>query len=62
GPRDEQELSSAIYEAAKGHGLEPKNFFKVVYRAMIGKEQGPRLAGFILTLGGERVAKILGGY
>jgi lysyl-tRNA synthetase class 1 len=62
GPREEKELSTAIFDAAKANGLEPKAFFKVVYQALIGKDQGPRLAGFVLTLGGERVARILSGY
>jgi lysyl-tRNA synthetase class 1 len=62
GPKDEKELSTAIFSAAKDNGLEPKDFFKLVYRALIGKDQGPRLAGFVLTLGGDRVAKILAAY
>jgi lysyl-tRNA synthetase class 1 len=62
GPKDEKDLSTAIFDAAKANGLEPKAFFKLVYRAIIGKEQGPRLAGFVLTLGGERVARILAAY
>ena len=59
---DEKSLSEAIYRIAGEAGLDPKAFFKVVYRGLIEKEQGPRLAGFLLILGRERVLDLLGGY
>jgi lysyl-tRNA synthetase class 1 len=62
GPKDEKLLAEAIYAAAQANGMEPKALFKLAYRALIDKEQGPRLAGFLLSLGGERVAKILSAY
>jgi lysyl-tRNA synthetase class 1 len=59
---DEKTLAEAIYRIAGEAGLEPKEFFKVVYRALIQKDQGPRLAGFLLILGRERVLELLAGY
>jgi lysyl-tRNA synthetase class 1 len=59
---DEKTLAEAIYRIAAEAGLEAKEFFKVVYRALIEKEQGPRLAGFLLILGRERVLQLLGSY
>jgi lysyl-tRNA synthetase class 1 len=56
---DEKSLSEAIYAAAHQAGLEPKDFFTVIYRLLIGRERGPRLAGFILTVGRERVLERL---
>jgi lysyl-tRNA synthetase, class I len=60
--RDEKAMSESIYAIAQGNGIEPKDFFKAVYLALVGKEQGPRLAAFILTVGKERIVKILSGY
>jgi lysyl-tRNA synthetase class 1 len=62
GPSEEKTLSEAIFAAAQSNGLEPKALFKVAYQALIVKDQGPRLAGFILAVGGERVARILSAY
>ena len=59
---DEKSLSEAIYTLAKEAGMEPKEFFKLVYRVLIEKEMGPRLAGFLLTIGKERALELLGGY
>jgi len=61
-PSDEKALAEEIFAIAQKNGLEPKAFFKAVYQALIGKDQGPRLAGFILAVGVERVLKILSGY
>ena len=59
---DEKSLSEAIYAVAAASEIEPKEFFRVVYRALIEQEAGPRLAGFLLTVGKERVGKLLAGY
>jgi lysyl-tRNA synthetase class 1 len=59
---DEKTLAEAIYRISGEAGLEPKEFFKVVYRALIQKDQGPRLAGFLFILGRERVLELLAGY
>lgn len=59
---DEKSLSEAIYRLAGEAGLDPKEFFKLVYRALIEKEMGPRLAGFLLTLGRQRVTDLLSAY
>jgi lysyl-tRNA synthetase class 1 len=57
---DEKRLSEAIYATAREAGLEPKDFFTVIYRLLIGRERGPRLAGFILIVGRRRVLERLG--
>ncbi len=59
---DEKSLAEAIYRIAGEAGLDSKEFFKVAYRALIEKEQGPRLAGFLLILGADRVLQLLGAY
>jgi len=56
---DEKLLYEEFYNISKSSGIEPKEFFKVCYRILINKERGPRLAPFILTLGKERVVRLL---
>ncbi len=53
----ENELFNAIYELCKKNDVKPKEFFQAAYIVLLGKEQGPRLAPFILTLG-ERAVKL----
>ena len=58
----EQELSQKIYDAAVGCGIKPKELFGIMYRVLIGKEQGPRLASFMKIIGKEKLEKILSNY
>jgi lysyl-tRNA synthetase class 1 len=60
--RDEKELEQALYDIAQSHGFASKEFFSLMYRVLIGKEKGPRLAGFMQTIGQDRVLKILESY
>ncbi|MFO8065367.1 MAG: lysine--tRNA ligase [Spirochaetia bacterium] len=60
--RGEKELEQALYEIAQKHGFASKDFFTLMYRVLIGKDKGPRLAGFMQTIGRERVLDILRNY
>jgi lysyl-tRNA synthetase class 1 len=62
GRHDEKSLAEAVYRIAAEAGMDSKDFFKTVYQALIEKDQGPRLAGFLLILGGDRVLDLLSGY
>ncbi len=59
---DEKSLAQAIYDIAAAHQIEAREFFRVMYQVLVGKDQGPRLAGFLITLGAERVLQILQSY
>ncbi len=59
---NEKAVAEAIYEAATRAGTDGKTLFRAAYQALVGKDQGPRLAGFLGTLGKERVAAILAVY
>lgn len=59
---DEESLGTAIYDIARDEEVDAKDLFVLVYRVLIGKEKGPRLAGFILTVGREKVMEILDRY
>jgi lysyl-tRNA synthetase class 1 len=59
---DEKTLAEAVYRIADEQEVDRKRFFQVMYQALIGKERGPRLAGFLITIGPERIAAILSEY
>ncbi|WP_455381450.1 lysine--tRNA ligase [Salinispira pacifica] len=59
---DEKSLAEAIYRIAGEAGVEAKALFTAMYRILVGRERGPRLAGFILTIGRERVLELLEEY
>ena len=56
---NENTLFQEFYNICKQTSIEPKNFFSVVYRVLINREKGPKLAGFILQIGKERIARLL---
>ena len=56
---DEKELHNEFYSLSEKTGLDPKEFFRAAYLVLIGKERGPKLANFILTLGKEKAIKVL---
>lgn len=56
---DEGSLFEEFYNICNGLKIDNKIFFKGVYLALIGKERGPKLAGFILTLGVKKVVNLL---
>ncbi|MFN2312109.1 MAG: hypothetical protein ABR590_08645, partial [Spirochaetia bacterium] len=55
-------LAEELYRVSRDAGVEPKDFFVVMYKVLIGKEKGPRLAAFIRTVGRERVVALLERY
>lgn len=62
GSKDEKALGEAIYAVAQNNGLEPKALFRATYQALMGKDQGPRLASFLMAIGAEKIAFILKAY
>ena len=59
---DEKSLNNRIYALAEEAGLDPKDLFRVTYQALVGKDQGPRLASFLKIIGRDRLLKVLGAY
>lgn len=55
----EAELQTEIYETARKHNIEPKNFFWLLYQAILGKDAGPKLGPFILAAGKEKIGDLL---
>jgi lysyl-tRNA synthetase class 1 len=59
---DDKACAQAIYQAAEEAGLEGKELFRAAYQALIGKDQGPRLANFIRSIEQQRLMEILAEY
>jgi lysyl-tRNA synthetase class 1 len=59
---DEKSMQERIYELADEHGVDKKRIFAVMYEVLIGKERGPRLGGFLLAIGRDRLLQILDTY
>lgn len=58
----DKECQQAMYDIATEMGLESKALFTALYHALIGKDQGPRLANFMKIIGKEKLAQILSVY
>ena len=56
---DDKMLHEKMYEMIHAHELEPMQVFTLLYRKLINLEKGPKLAGFIRTIGIDRVSKLL---
>ena len=59
---DDKVCSTAVYAAAEKAGVDGKVLFGAAYQALIGKDQGPRLANFLRSINKERLLDILKNY
>ena len=59
---DDKSCAEAIYRIAEEQGMEGKALFRAAYQALIGKDQGPRLANFLRSISRERLLGILASY
>ncbi|MDR2501246.1 MAG: lysine--tRNA ligase [Treponema sp.] len=59
---DDKSCAEAIYRVAAEHSMDGKALFQAAYRALIGKNQGPRLANFLRSIEQERLLAILESY
>jgi lysyl-tRNA synthetase class 1 len=59
---DDKSCAEAIYRAAEAAGMDGKLLFRAAYQALIGKDQGPRLANFLKSIDKDRLLQILEHY
>ncbi|MDR1400649.1 MAG: lysine--tRNA ligase [Treponema sp.] len=59
---DDKPCAEAIYKVAEDAGLDAKALFRAAYQALIGKDQGPRLASFLRSIHKDRLMGILAAY
>ena len=59
GPTSVDALQNSIFEVAKKNGIDPPEFFKMLYGILLGSPRGPRLGPYIEAMGRENVADAL---
>jgi lysyl-tRNA synthetase class 1 len=59
---DDKSCAAIIYQVAEDHQMDGKLLFRASYDALIGKDQGPRLANFLRSIRKDRLLGILGEY
>jgi lysyl-tRNA synthetase class 1 len=52
-------IQSEIFSIARKRGVQPKEFFTILYRILINTDKGPRLGNYIVDLGIDRTSKQL---
>jgi lysyl-tRNA synthetase class 1 len=55
----EKSMAEAVYAAAHDNGVEPTELFRISYQIIVGKDKGPRLAGFIMLCGKDKILPLL---
>lgn len=55
----ENELYEKIYAICKEYEVKPQRFFSLLYKILISKEEGPRLATFVFAVGKDKVKKLV---
>jgi lysyl-tRNA synthetase class 1 len=56
---DSDKIQNAIFNEAKNHALQPRNFFRILYTILMGTPQGPRLGPYVLSMGKQNVIDAL---
>ena len=59
GEKEPADLQNEIYQIAKNNGVQPKEFFKVLYRIILAADRGPKLGPFVLDIGRRKVASAI---
>ncbi len=54
-----EEIQSRAFAIARESGMEPKEFFRLIYNVLTGQDSGPRLGSFVKLLGQDKVAAML---
>ncbi len=54
-----EKIQSAIFEVARQNNLKPRNFFRTLYRILLGASSGPRLGPYIIAMGRRNVIEAL---
>jgi lysyl-tRNA synthetase class 1 len=57
--KDPDAIQNAAFEALKRNGLEPREFFPVVYSVLLGSDRGPRLGPYVVDAGPPAVSEAL---
>ncbi|UCH31908.1 MAG: lysine--tRNA ligase [Candidatus Bathyarchaeota archaeon] len=52
-------IQSAVFEIARKHNIQPRQFFRRIYMILLGTRAGPRLGPYIIAMGRQNVIEAL---
>jgi len=55
-------IQTLIYETSKKFEIQPKDFFRLLYRILINSDRGPKLGNYLVDLGIKRACEIIEKY
>jgi lysyl-tRNA synthetase, class I len=58
-PDNAKILQSRVFSIARANGIEPKEFFALLYRMFLNTDRGPRIGNYLLDLGINRATNLL---
>ncbi|MDW0121711.1 MAG: lysine--tRNA ligase [Nitrososphaeraceae archaeon] len=61
-PDNAKNLQSNVFSIARANGIEPKEFFALLYRMFLNTDRGPRIGNYFLDLGIDRATSLLKRY
>src|SRR5437879_1752174 len=53
------DLQNDIYQIARSNGVQPKDFFKILYQIILASDRGPKIGPFIIDIGRKKVAQTI---
>jgi len=54
-----EEIQTKAFDIARAAGMEPKEFFRLIYNVLTGQDSGPRLGSFVKLMGQAQVEALL---
>lgn len=54
-------IQSGVFAIAREHDIAAKEYFKLLYRALLGQDFGPRIGSFAVLLGADKIKEIVAG-
>ncbi|HKY33105.1 MAG TPA: lysine--tRNA ligase [Candidatus Polarisedimenticolia bacterium] len=57
--REPEEIQTRAFDLARRAGVDPKEFFRMLYNVLTGQDSGPRLGSFVKLMGQGKVAERL---
>ena len=61
-PDNAKNLQSNVFSIARANGIEPKEFFALLYKMFLNTDRGPRIGNYLLDLGIDRATHMLKRY
>lgn len=56
------DIQTIIYETSKKYDIQPKDFFKLLYKILIHADRGPKLGNYIVDIGINKTSEIIRKY